>query len=30
MVDIAQLVRAFDCDSKGRGFDFHYSPGIDF
>jgi hypothetical protein len=26
MVDIAQLVRASDCGSEGRGFDSHYSP----
>jgi hypothetical protein len=26
MVYIAQLVRASDCDSEGRGFDSHYSP----
>ena len=24
---IAQLVRASDCDSEGRGFEPHYSPG---
>ena len=26
MVGIAQLVRAPDCGSGGRGFEFHYSP----
>jgi hypothetical protein len=26
MVGIAQLVRAPDCDSGGRGFEPHYSP----
>jgi hypothetical protein len=26
MVGIAQLVRASDCDSEGRGFEPHYSP----
>ena len=26
MVDIAQLVRAPDCGSGGRGFESHYSP----
>ena len=28
MVGIAQLVRALDCGSRGRGFDSHYSPHI--
>jgi hypothetical protein len=26
MVDIAQLVRASDCGSEGRGFETHFSP----
>lgn len=26
MVDIAQLVRALDCGSRGRGFESHYLP----
>jgi hypothetical protein len=26
MVDVAQLVRAPDCGSGGRGFDPHHSP----
>ena len=26
MVGIAQLVRALDCGSRGRGFEPHYSP----
>jgi hypothetical protein len=26
MVGIAQLVRASDCDSEGRGFEPHYLP----
>jgi hypothetical protein len=26
MVDVAQLVRASDCDSEGRGFEPHHSP----
>ena len=26
MVDLAQLVRASDCGSEGRGFEPHYSP----
>lgn len=25
-VNIAQLVRALDCGSRGRGFESHYSP----
>ena len=28
MVSIAQLVRASDCGSEGRGFDPHCSPSI--
>ena len=28
MVDIAQLVRALDCGSRGRGFEPHYPPHI--
>jgi hypothetical protein len=28
MVGVAQLVRASDCDSEGRGFDSHRSPHI--
>ncbi len=26
MVNVAQLVRALDCGSKGRGFEPHLSP----
>ena len=26
MADVAQLVRALDCGSGGRGFEPHYSP----
>ena len=26
MVNVAQLVRALDCGSKGRGFESHLSP----
>lgn len=26
MVDVAQLVRASDCDSEGRGFESHLPP----
>ena len=26
MVSVAQLVRASDCGSEGRGFEPHYSP----
>ncbi len=26
MVIVAQLVRALDCGSKGRGFESHHSP----
>ena len=26
MVDVAQLVRALDCGSRGRGFESHLSP----
>ena len=26
MADVAQLVRALDCGSGGRGFDPHHSP----
>jgi hypothetical protein len=26
MVDVAQLVRASDCDSEGRGFESRLSP----
>ncbi len=26
MVDVAQLVRASDCGSEGRGFEPHYPP----
>ena len=28
MVAIAQLVRASDCDSEGRGFEPHYLPQL--
>ena len=28
MADVAQLVRALDCGSGGRGFDPHHSPQI--
>ena len=28
MVNVAQLVRALDCGSKGRGFEPHLSPFI--
>ena len=28
MVDVAQLVRALDCGSKGRGFEPHLPPGF--
>ncbi len=28
MVDVAQLVRALDCGSKGRGFEPHHLPQI--
>ncbi len=28
MVDVAQLVRASDCDSEGRGFESHLPPQI--
>ncbi len=27
MVVVAQLVRASDCDSEGRGFEPHHPPG---
>ena len=27
MVNVAQLVRALDCGSRGRGFESHLSPG---
>jgi hypothetical protein len=26
MVDVAQLVRALDCGSRGRGFESHHLP----
>ena len=28
MVNVAQLVRALDCGSKGRGFEPHLSPSL--
>ena len=28
MVDVAQLVRASDCGSEGRGFEPHYPPWV--
>ena len=28
MVNVAQLVRALDCGSRGRGFESHLSPGL--
>ena len=28
MVIVAQLVRASDCGSEGRGFESHHSPGL--
>ena len=28
MVVVAQLVRASDCDSEGRGFEPHHPPGF--
>ena len=28
MVNVAQLVRALDCGSKGRGFESHLSPSF--
>ena len=29
MVNVAQLVRALDCGSKGRGFESHLSPNVE-